>query len=165
MSWKQERDAFIAQTMAFVQSVAVSKPEAPRATQNATEPAAERPPSGPIPAGPAAKPEVRTAPAAAPSRVKAFAAPIEPARSAEPEPVEPAPGALTPMAIASTDIRTEIQARVASFRAHQERFNRERAEYFSATLARLRASIDDLPPPRGQLTPSQGPLGALKKGT
>lgn len=48
------------------------------------------------------------------------------------------------------DMQTEIRARVASFRAHQERFTRERHEYFKATLARLRASIDELdhPPPR-----------------
>ena len=42
----------------------------------------------------------------------------------------------------------EIRARIASFRAHQERFNRERADYFSATLARLRAAIDETPTPR-----------------
>jgi hypothetical protein len=48
------------------------------------------------------------------------------------------------------DVKTEIQARIANFRAHQERFNRERHEYFSATLARLRASIDQLPPPRDE---------------
>ena len=34
------------------------------------------------------------------------------------------------------DVKTEIQTRIANFRAHQERFNRERQEYFSATLAR-----------------------------
>jgi hypothetical protein len=48
------------------------------------------------------------------------------------------------------DVKTEIQGRIASFRAHQERFNRERQEYFSATLARLRASIEQLPPPSGE---------------
>jgi hypothetical protein len=44
------------------------------------------------------------------------------------------------------DIQTEIKARVATFRANQERFNRERQEYFSSTLAKLRASISDTPP-------------------
>lgn len=39
------------------------------------------------------------------------------------------------------DMQTEIRARIASFRVHQERFNRERQEYFSTTLARLRASM------------------------
>jgi len=42
----------------------------------------------------------------------------------------------------------KIRARVASFRAHQERLNREREEYFNQTLARLRDAIKDAPPPR-----------------
>jgi hypothetical protein len=42
---------------------------------------------------------------------------------------------------------SEIRARVASFRSHQERFNREREQYFSATLERLRAAIKEAPPP------------------
>jgi hypothetical protein len=37
----------------------------------------------------------------------------------------------------------EIRARIAGFRAHQERFNREREEYFSTTLARLRATLNE----------------------
>ena len=40
-----------------------------------------------------------------------------------------------------------MQDRIESFRKHQERFNRERAEYFNATLARLRAAIDEAGPP------------------
>jgi hypothetical protein len=36
-----------------------------------------------------------------------------------------------------------MQARVAKFRAHQERFNREREEYFSATLAKVRAALGE----------------------
>jgi hypothetical protein len=43
----------------------------------------------------------------------------------------------------------EIRARVASFRAHQERFLREREEYFATTLARLRAAMKDWPPRPG----------------
>jgi hypothetical protein len=42
---------------------------------------------------------------------------------------------------------SEIRSRIAAFRAHQERFNRERHEYFNATLARLRAEINELPEP------------------
>jgi hypothetical protein len=34
-------------------------------------------------------------------------------------------------------------ARVANFRAHQQRFNREREEYFSATLTKLRTAIEN----------------------
>jgi hypothetical protein len=45
----------------------------------------------------------------------------------------------------------EIRARIAGFRAHQERFNREREEYFSKTLARLKASLDERPPLPGPL--------------
>jgi len=41
------------------------------------------------------------------------------------------------------DFRTEMQARIASFRKHQERFEREREEYCAATLTRLRAAIWD----------------------
>jgi hypothetical protein len=40
----------------------------------------------------------------------------------------------------SSDFRSEIQARVASFHAHQQRFHREREEYFRATLARMRVA-------------------------
>jgi len=40
-------------------------------------------------------------------------------------------------------MQAEIRARVATFRANQERFNRERQEYFSSTLERLRASMND----------------------
>jgi hypothetical protein len=43
-------------------------------------------------------------------------------------------------------LAAEIRARVAGFRAHQERFNRERENYFAATLARLRAAIEDMSP-------------------
>jgi hypothetical protein len=40
-------------------------------------------------------------------------------------------------------MQNEIRSRIANFRAHQERFNRERAEYFNATLTRLRAALDE----------------------
>jgi hypothetical protein len=52
----------------------------------------------------------------------------------------------------SGDFRNEIQARVANFRKHQERFEREREEYCAATMARLRAEIRDTPlrPPVGK---------------
>jgi hypothetical protein len=45
-------------------------------------------------------------------------------------------------------VANEIRARVAGFRAHQERFNREREEYFSKTLAKLKAEIKEMPEPR-----------------
>ena len=36
--------------------------------------------------------------------------------------------------------RTFIQRRVANFKAHQERFEREREEYFATTMAKARAT-------------------------
>ena len=48
------------------------------------------------------------------------------------------------------DFQSEIRARVASFRAHQERFNREREAYCTATMAKVHAALKEgeLPPPR-----------------
>jgi hypothetical protein len=158
MSWKKERDALIAQTMAFVQSVTGNKAEAPREAprrlESGTERLAARPEAGLVVPAPQADPEPRPfAVAAPPLRPAAFAAPIEPVKSFEPPPRAP-----LPRPIVQTDMKNEIQARIASFRVHQERFNRERAEYFSATLARLRAAIDEAPPPRKQVTLARGPV-------
>ena len=46
------------------------------------------------------------------------------------------------------DFQSEIRARVASFRAHQERFSREREAYCAATMAKVHAVLKDgdLPP-------------------
>ena len=46
------------------------------------------------------------------------------------------------------DFRSEMQARIANFRKHQERFEREREEYCAATLTKLRAAIRDAAPRR-----------------
>ena len=112
MEWMKERDLLIAETMEFVQSLAGRKPGL-------------RPPSG-------------TDPAAAAASVQA--AKIQADENLEPPKAIP-PGVRLPRAIVGGDVRTEIQTRLASFRAHQERFHREREEYFSATLARARAAI------------------------
>jgi hypothetical protein len=61
-----------------------------------------------------------------------------------------------PAAIARIDLKgefqseqSEIKARVANFRAHQERFNREREAYGSSTMAKVRASLQQhAAPPR-----------------
>jgi hypothetical protein len=45
------------------------------------------------------------------------------------------------------DFQSEIRARVANFRAHQERFNREREAYCSATMAKVHASLREGEPP------------------
>ena len=130
MSWKKERDALIAQTMAFVQSVTGKREETSHLNgASASAPVAELPDLPELDLGlrPAPKP----------------AAPSEPLRIVE---LPPAAAAPAPRPIAPSDMANEVRARVASFRAHQERFNREREQYFSATLERLRASIKDPTP-------------------
>jgi hypothetical protein len=130
MSWKKERDALIAQTMAFVESVTGKREETSRLKDSfAPAPAAE------LPALPALDFALKPAPKPAQA--------AEPVRIAE----QPAAAVPAPRPIAPSDMASEIRARVASFRAHQERFNREREQYFSATLERLRAAIKEAPPP------------------
>ena len=141
MGWKEERDLLIAQTMAFVQSVTGKQPD--------TE------------LGVVAKPIVATAPAVE-------AAPVEAAKVCAAEIVTPPPAAppkdvpkdlqvniQIPRTVVTSDVRTEIQARVANFRAHQQRFDREREEYFSATLTKLRTAIenDSAPDPSDRTPP------------
>ena len=121
MNWMKERDALIAQTMAFVQSVTGKRPEL-------GQPVAES----------------AVAPAAA-----AFVPNIE-ALLADTSVTSEAP---KPAQIARPDIRgdfqSEIRARVANFRAHQERFAREREAFGSATMAKVHASLrEHAQPPR-----------------
>jgi hypothetical protein len=60
----------------------------------------------------------------------------------------------SPVPVARPDLRedfqSEIKARIASFRAHQERFNREREAYCTATMAKVHAVLKqgELSPPR-----------------
>jgi hypothetical protein len=123
MDWKRERDALIAQTYAFVQSVAWKLEESARE-------AARETPKETLTQQPRLPPLTTLQP---PSEVKAApaeTAPIEPVAAVVPTPVP------LPRPIFHGEVKDEIRARITSFRAHQERFNRERAEYFSATLAR-----------------------------
>lgn len=123
MKWIKERDALIAQTMAFVQSVS--------GRQEAVSQFSPPPPVA------AAKPRIEPEPAA-PVPMKVVEIPGPPKNVPYSRQFD------------QVDVKTEIAARIAGFRAHQERFNRERHEYFSATLARLRASLEQLPPPRNE---------------
>jgi len=41
-----------------------------------------------------------------------------------------------------SELREEIQGRVAAFRAHQELFHRDRDEYYNSVLAKVRAATD-----------------------
>jgi hypothetical protein len=127
MKWIRERDALIAQTLAFVQSVAGRKDAAGLAGAGS---------SAVVTRGPETEPAfVETTPGEA--------SPVEPTRFIEPQKAIPAERPIVP-----SELQAEIRERIASFRAHQERFNREREQYFSATLAKLRATLDELPSPR-----------------
>lgn len=119
MKWIKERDALIAQTMAFVQSVTgrkddLRRPDAAQASLTTTV-------------------EVATVLTVAQAEVMG-----EPLQTVSP------PQALrAPPPRLTGEFRSEVQARVANFRKYQERFEREREEYCAATLARLRAAIRD----------------------
>lgn len=119
MKWMKERDLLIAQTMEFVQSVRGRKSE-PRPF--APPPPAAKPPA-PVPIADLAAILADTVAAAQTPR------PIHTAHTARPEP--------------QLDFPSEIRARVASFRAHQERFSREREQYCASTLAKVRAVLGE----------------------
>jgi hypothetical protein len=133
MDWKQERDSLIAQTLAFVQSVTgkkeeIGQPHAAAVDLDQLRAGLER--FTPAPIEP-----LRAAPV---QPIVKAAAPVEPIKSVE----LPASG-VAGRPIVQSEMTAEIRARIASFRAHQERFNREREEYFSTTLARLKAVVKD----------------------
>ena len=130
MSWIRERDELIAQTLAFVQSVTDKRGETGRRD-----------------AVPLLPPKSENALAAV-AHALASEAPSSAARPSAAPTGNPAASAMSPPIISLTEMANEIRTRVASFRAHQERFNREREEYFASTIARLRAAIKDVPPPR-----------------
>ena len=125
MKWIRERDALIAQTLAFVQSVSGKKDDVRQPDTAAAAPVL----------------------AAEIVSVQAVTVAFEPTR-ADPPPVAPPPQPLpVPPPQLAGDFRSEMQARIANFRKHQERFEREREEYCAATLTKLRAAIRDVAPP------------------
>lgn len=120
MKWIRERDALIAQTLAFVQSVSGRKDDFRQPDTAAAAPVL----------------------AAEIVSVQAVTVAFEPPQVASP----PQPLPVPPSRVAG-DVRSEMQARIANFRKHQERFEREREEYCAATLTKLRAAIHDVAPP------------------
>ena len=133
MKWMKERDLLIAQTMAFVQSVTGKKPDAAQFLAN---PASFVSPEAPAPFDvPKPTPAVSMPDIEAMLAETISVAPPKPVQIARPEP--------------KVDFQSEIRARVANFRAHQERFNREREAYCSATMAKVHAALreDTAPPP------------------
>ncbi|WP_456843309.1 hypothetical protein [Bradyrhizobium sp. USDA 4486] len=119
MKWIRERDALIAQTLAFVQSVTGKKDEF-------------HPPERP-PTAFEVTPEITTVQTVA----------VDPEPPAASPPPSPLASLQVPPPRIGGDFRIEMQARIANFRKHQERFEREREEYCAATLTKLRAAIRD----------------------
>lgn len=140
MKWMKDRDLLIAQTMAFVQSVTGKKLEPMSAAMpDDTNPDVE------ATSAEAIRVALEIVDPTYASAKDAKTASTE-SRYAEipPTPVPQAIAAvLPPRATVQGDYRNEIQSRVANFRAHQERFNREREDYFNATLAKARALTGD----------------------
>ena len=126
MKWIRERDALIAQTLAFVQSVSGKKDDV-------------RPPDTAA-ASPVLAAEIVPVQAMPVAFDLAQADPL-PQVAPAPQPLPAAPPRM------GSDFRSEMQARIANFRKHQERFEREREEYCAATLSKLRAAIRDGAPP------------------
>lgn len=125
MKWMKERDLLIAQTMAFVQSVTGKRPDFDQPV--VTPPATDDPPSQ----------------AAVPAQALD---PSTPVTAAAPRPgVEPSNPAPPARVDVRGDFQSEIRARVANFRAQQQRFLREREAYGTATMARVHASLKDDP--------------------
>jgi hypothetical protein len=139
MKWMRERDLLIAQTMAFVQSVTGKTPDAERTvTVSSTTLAVETSETSV-----AASPLLEIAALLAkklPAQPLPAAAPAETPRAIS----MPAP---LPRLDLRDDFQSEIKARVANFRAHQERFNREREAYCAATMAKVHASLREGDPP------------------
>jgi hypothetical protein len=132
MDWVKERDLLIAQTMAFVQSVNDRKLGARR-----------------LDAKRWAESRIEAAPIDATKPIDAIK-PIEAIKIVEQPPANipfnvPAARPSVPAGRPSVsgEMRAEMQNRVASFRAHQQRFHRERDEYCSATLAKMRVLVSD----------------------
>jgi hypothetical protein len=124
MTWSKMRDDLIAQTKAFVQSVNGAKqPLTPQPlpvrTVQIEDPFAELVP----------EPVANTAP----SDNCVVAEPIERAEQADDLPPT------------LSEVRREIQTRVAAFQAHQHRFHREREAYFNSVLTKVRSDIEKGP--------------------
>lgn len=117
MKWAEERDDLIAQTMAFVRSVTDRKPEM------ATEPFRAEPSR-------AQKPFFAASPPSAPPVIAPSIGNTAPADA------PPLPGMSPVETRSQSDVRKEIQHRVAAFQAHQHRFQREREAYFKSVLTK-----------------------------
>jgi hypothetical protein len=133
MKWIKERDLFIAQTMAFVQSVTGKKPAA-EARVAPRDVLFQSPQVQSSLAQSAALDEIAAEPAET-FKAEAVQTGAAPAGTLK---IETAQSTLSSPAI--SDVRQEIRGRVAAFRAHQELFHRERDAYYNSVLTRVRAA-------------------------
>jgi hypothetical protein len=140
MKWMRERDLLIAQTMAFVQSVTGKTPEAEK-TITASVALFSVETSETIRAA-VALPDIESLLAETPPVAQA---PKDVPRDVSREEMPREISRLAPLARPDLqeDFQSEIRARVANFRAHQERFNREREAYCSATMAKVHAALKE----------------------
>jgi hypothetical protein len=146
MKWMKERDLLIAQTMAFVESVTRKKPEAEQSvetlsveTQSIETRFIERSVS-------LLSVETSTTEKTASTPDIAALLAMTSTAAALPKPVP----VMRPDV--RSDFQSEIKARVANFRANQERFTREREAYCSATMNKIQATLrgSEQPPRQGK---------------
>jgi hypothetical protein len=144
MKWMRERDLLIAQTMAFVQSVTGKTPEAETTIAASVALLSVETSETILAAAPL--PDIKLLLAETPPVAQA---PKDVPRDLSREEMPREISRLAPLARPDLreDFQSEIRARVANFRAHQERFNREREAYCSATMARVHASLKEGEPP------------------
>jgi hypothetical protein len=129
MKWAKERDELIAQTKAFVQSVTGRKAETalePNPLVPSRSELARAEYSGFTPRPVPAEPSVS----------------FEPTEKPEQAHVPPL-GAPSARVLPQSEVRIEIQNRVAAFQAHQHRFHREREAYFKSVLTKVRLAIEN----------------------
>lgn len=138
MKWMRERDLLIAQTMAFVQSVTGKKPEAEKTVATSLTLTSFE------------TSEIVDTATQMPDLEALMAESIDLSKETVRETATEAPRVV--QTIARADLRSgfqseisEIKARVANFRAHQQRFNQEREAYCSATMAKVHATLADMP--------------------
>jgi hypothetical protein len=111
-NWKMERDAFVSETMAFVEAV---RSQTPICTEPVVTP--------------------KHVPVGMPEHFQQPAPTVpEPAHVVSDETAEQP--RLEPMKWGGSE-REEIRQRIATFKAHQQRFTREREDYALSTLMRV----------------------------
>ena len=140
MKWAKERDDLIAQTKAFVQSVTGRRAET---ALERFEPKPVKPKPVEVSGIELARTEYSgfTPPPSLPAEPSVSFEPLEQPQQNPVPPLEAAPARRA----AQSEVRTEIQNRVAAFQAHQHRFHREREAYFKSVLSKVRSAIENGP--------------------